>query len=192
MLTIYVSVWRYSFGKSNTGQIGASVEDNYNPNPRSDSRIRKKPTNKLIGLAALVIAVGLASFFGGIQYQKGQQKTASTNNSFTSNNGQFPSSGGFNGGGPGGRQMGGFGTVTAVNDSSISVQNSRSGSITTYSITSSTTVSDNGSTASVSNIQTGDTVIVQTSSSSSTTATQIIVNPSFNGGPGGISQPSST
>lgn len=158
-------------------------DNNYNPDNRTHNNVKKGSGGKIVGVVTLVVVVAIAGFLGGMAYQKGHQKAASGNAFASGNNSQFPS-GGFGGSGPGGGQMpGGFGTVTAVSDSSITVQNTRSGSSTTYSITSSTTVTNNGSTAAVSDIKAGDTVIVQTSSSDSTTATQIIDNPNINGGP---------
>lgn len=82
------------------------------------------------------------------------------------------------------------GTVTAVSSNSITIKSTRGNTETTYTITSSTTVTDNGSSASVSDIEVGDTVRIQvsTSDNDSTTATNIEINPTENadrGGPGG-------
>ncbi len=77
------------------------------------------------------------------------------------------------------RRMGGLGSVTAVSSSSITVQNQRTGTSTTYTIDSSTKITNNGATAAISDIKTGATVLVRTSSSSTTTATTIEVNPRF-------------
>ena len=146
----------------------------------------KKSNSKtplVIGMTILVAVVSAASFFGGMAYQKKNQQSVANNVSPASENRQLPSEGSF--GGRGGQQMGGFGTVAAISESSISVKNSRSGSTTTYSITSSTTISNNGSAASVSEIKTGDTVMVRTSGSDLTAATQIMVNPDFQDRPGG-------
>ena len=133
---------------------------------------------KWIGIVLIVAIVGIGGFLGGISYQKGHQKTVSSS--------VFGSRAGAGLGGPRGGQMGGFGTVASISASSISVKNSQSGSTTTYTITSSTTITNNGSAATTSDIQTGDTVIVQPIGSGSTTASQIIVNPSMpSGGPNG-------
>ena len=95
--------------------------------------------------------------------------------------------GDLNGGPPGG--MNGFGggqrpnigEVKSVSDSSITVSDSRSGSDQTFKITNDTKVSNDGSTGSVSDIKTGDTVIIQADSSDSSTASRIILNPNFQG-----------
>jgi hypothetical protein len=130
-----------------------------------------------IGIVALIIVVGL-SFWGGAQYQKSHSssKVATT----TSSASNF--SGGFGGGGYVGRAAyGSFGTVTAISSTSISVQDTRSGSTKSYVITSSTIITDNSSTVTYSDIQDGDTVIVTATSTSPTTATRINVNPSYGG-----------
>lgn len=150
---------------------------------------RNVPTAKVTTLVVGGIVLLSLGFFGGIQYQKGKG-----NNTLASNDGnqqQFPGSadGSFgNGSGMGnmGRGMpGGFGEVTAVTTSNITVKNSRSGSSTTYSITSSTKVTNGQTAASVSDIAVGDTVIVQTDSSDAKQASSIILNPQMGGGPTG-------
>jgi hypothetical protein len=83
--------------------------------------------------------------------------------------------------------MGGFGKVASISSSSITISNERTSANTTYSITSGTTITDNGQSATASSIQDGDIVIVTTSSTSPTTATRILVNPSFGNGYGGAS-----
>jgi hypothetical protein len=139
-------------------------------------------------LTVVVIALIVASFVGGMAYLKKNQTTANTG----SKNG-FSGFGGQSGQGrPNGGQMGGFGTVAAISSTSITVQNPRSGTSKTFTITSSTTVTNNGSTASISDIKTGDMVIVRPASSGSTTASQIIVNPTMNGGPGNFGGAAST
>jgi hypothetical protein len=133
--------------------------------------------NKLWLFLVILIVLCAASFFGGKAYEKGHRF------------------GGFGGGGGeygGGHRLGGFGKVTAISSSSITVESTYSNSSKTYTINSSTTVTSDGSSASVSTIQTGDTVIIRTSSTASTTATAIEVNPSFGGGPGSSQEGSST
>jgi hypothetical protein len=145
---------------------------NYSP-----SKSQKSSSLWLIILAVIVLC-GL-SFYGGVAYEKGHNHTVAST----------AAKAGFNGGGYGGRFSGqrpNIGDVTAVSSSSITITSSMSGSSETFSITSSTTFTDNGQTSSVSDIQTGDTVLIRTSSSSSTTATSIDINPSF-GGYGGQS-----
>lgn len=137
------------------------------------------PVKTAIGIVVVVILCGL-SFYSGDSYGKNHAPKAAATASFRTTTG-----GGFGGGGF--RNGGGFGQVTAVSSSSITVQNPRSGASTTYAITSSTAITDNGQTVSTSDIQTGDVVIIQVASSGSTTATSIMVNPSYGGGGGGAS-----
>jgi hypothetical protein len=134
-----------------------------------------------------VVVLCLASFFGGVAYQKGHGKSttsvASTNG--TAGGGAI---GGAGGGGfrDGQRGAGGIGPVTAVSSTSITITNQRTNASATYAITSNTTITDNGQTVAASDIQTGDTVFVMASTSDTTTATRILVNPSFGGGAGAI------
>lgn len=153
-------------------------ENTHQPHKRSASAKHKTP--KIAGLIVGVVLVGVASFFGGVQYQKGKNNTAAT----TAGQSQGMGGNGMTMMGPGGGQrMGEAGTVTAVNSSSISFNSQRTGSAVTYAITSSTKITDNGATVTASDIAVGDMVLVESSGSGSTTATNIIVNPSPNGGP---------
>ncbi|HVV67207.1 MAG TPA: hypothetical protein VHB72_04030 [Candidatus Saccharimonadales bacterium] len=141
---------------------------------------RRKITLNVTWLVTVIAAILLcvASFYAGTAYEKNHNKSTATSGKFVSGQGGF-------GGGFGGRRMNGsIGSVTTVSSSSITVNDQRSGSTKTYSITSSTQITDNGSAVPYSDIQTGDTVLVTAGSSSSTTAERILVNPSF-GGPGG-------
>jgi len=141
--------------------------------PNNLKRSANNPTNNMvgkifIGIVGVLIIAGL-SFWGGTKYHSGAK--VATNVSARS------FAGGAGGaGGPGG-YGGGFGSVTAISSTSISTQNARSGTTTTYAITSSTVITDNGATVTYSDVQVGDTVIVKPSSSSSTTAADIIVIP---------------
>lgn len=131
----------------------------------------------LVGIAAVVaVATGVIGFVSGIQFQKGNSSSSVANQQ-----------GGFGGqGGMGGRGMrnGSFGEVTAVSDSSITIttrerfnQNNSSSTSTskTFTIYSSTTVTVDGSRGSVSDIKTGDTVMIEASSSDSSVAASIRV-----------------
>lgn len=142
-----------------------------------------KAFGKPLAMAVGALVIAAAAFFGGIAYQK--------HHGGANASGHGPlagiQSGGF-GGGRFARRSGGFGTVTAASSSSITVQNQRSGASTTYTINSSTQVSDNGASASVTAIQNGDTVLVQTSGMGSATATRIEINPSLGGVGAGSSQ----
>jgi hypothetical protein len=139
----------------------------------------RKGSNMPTILAVVICVSLLFGFFGGIAYEKGKVKT--TNIASTSN------ASGINGqnrfGGPGGFRRGGgaIGAVTAVSDSSITVNNQRTGSDQTFKITSSTTILSNGNSATASDIKTGDTVLIRTSTSDTSTATSILINPSFGG-----------
>lgn len=142
----------------------------------------------IILLALLTLSGGFAA---GIQYQKG--KSSNSANSSMGQNGQIRGMG---------QQNGGFGTVIAVSDTSITItqptmggpggqsNSNASGSNSlankTYTITSSTAITGEGTTVSASDITIGDTVSIQTGSSSSSTATAIQVNPTMDmGGPNG-------
>ena len=130
-------------------------------------------------LVLLVIFAG-AGFYGGVSYEKSNdtKSPSASNAAYSSYSGS--------GGGYGGRFSGGqrptVGSVTAISPSSISIQDSRTGSTVTLSITSSTTITDSGQTVTTSDIQAGDTVVVVASSSNSTQASRILVNPSYGGG----------
>jgi hypothetical protein len=148
------------------------------------------PNLKKCGAIAIVALVLCGvSFSIGMSYQKGKQPTTTT--ASTNDTGQFPSQGGGPGG-FGGDQGGGFrngqrpniGEVSSISSDSITIKGMRSASDQTFKITSSTTVQNDGSSASVSDIKTGDTVLITTDSSDASTATQIMLNPSF-GPPGG-------
>lgn len=136
----------------------------------------------LIICAAVLVGVG---FFAGVQYQKGNTKSVAAANTASRKGSNY---GGYSGGsGAEGsfRRDRAFGTVTAVNSSNITVQ-TRNGTTSTYNITSSTTVTNGGQSASVSDIQSGDTVILTLDSSNTQNVTAIMLNPSFGGGYGGF------
>ncbi len=136
----------------------------------------------LVFLAFLLVA-GF-SFWGGTAYQKSHSRVGVANVSSIY--------GGEAGGNFSGHaRYGGFGTVTAISSTTISVQDFRSGTVTSYAITPSTVITDNGTTVSYSDIANGDRVIVMASSSSPTVASTINVNPNY-GGPGGASQTQGT
>ena len=133
----------------------------------------------IVIVVAVLILSGL-SFYGGIQYQKGHQPKATA-----SAGGQgSPFGRGGPGGGPGGGFRGQrptFGSVTAVDASSITVNDQSSGSSKTFSITSATTITDNSQTVTTSDISVGANVAVIADSSSSSQASRILVNPSAGG-----------
>jgi hypothetical protein len=149
-----------------------------------------KPTPKKQGgfprggqLAVGILIVAILSFLAGMQYQKG--KTPATKAVSATNSSQYGSGSGRSGGFGGGFQRSdrAFGTVSAVSSTSITIQ-TRSGTTSTYTITSSTTVTNAGQSASVSDIQSGDTVIMTLDSSNTQDVSSIMLNPSFGGGGG--------
>lgn len=131
------------------------------------------------------------SFGAGISYQKGKQLVTSAA-ATTNDSGQFSAEGGELGGRGSLRsgQRPNIGEVKAVTSDSITISSQQSESDQTFKITSSTVVQNNGSTASLSDIKTGNTVLIRTDSSDTTKATQITLNPGF-GSPGGGSTQSS-
>ncbi len=148
--------------------------------PRS---VSSKPNNaagtKMLASIVLVVIIAVAGFMAGVGYQKGHTKTTATTAAS-----RFGALGGF-----ASRRLGGRGSVTAVSDTSITINDARTGGSKTYGITSSTIITDNGTTVAASDIKTGDEVFVTTGSSTSTAATRILVNPTQGGfgGPGGQS-----
>jgi len=154
--------------------------------PRKRARpIWLKP---LVGFL-LFAAVAGASFYGGMSYQKGRQPTVNS-----ANDGQagqsVPGQQGAGYGPMGGNAQGAMGKVTAISSSSISVEDARTSSATTYSITSSTTITDNGQSASTSDIAVGDSVLVVPNTSQSSQAAQIMLSPQVGGGYGQNAPPS--
>jgi len=159
----------------------SAEEHHANRGQKSNQINYLKPALMVVG----VLLIAGLSFFGGIKYQKNHQKTVVASNASLS--GQAGSFGGgrrFNG------QRPTFGQVTAINTTSITVQN-QSGTNTTLAITSATAISDNGQTVTSSDIKVGDTVAVVANSSDSSQASRILVNPSFGGGSGAGSPPKS-
>ncbi len=131
------------------------------------------PLSPIVGVIIIVILCGL-SFGGGVAYEKSRPKSAAG-----------PVAAGFGSGGSGPmRGNASIGQVTAVSASSITVNDQRSGSSKTYTISSSTTITDNGQAAAAGSIATGDTVLVIADGNNSTAAARIMVNPSFGGSAG--------
>ena len=162
-------------------------EDEYISGEAHQAMSHKRPpkkvtisTNALLLVVLAMLLIG-ASFYAGTSYQKHHTKVASANGP------TFATNRGFGLRGP--HHGGDIGQVTAVSSSSITVSNQRTGTDKTYTIDANTTVLNNGQTGSVSDIKTGDTVIVEVSSTSSTTATRIVLNPamSLNGADSGPS-----
>jgi hypothetical protein len=142
---------------------------------------RQRPQNNLpmpiLAIAGVVILMGL-SFYGGVAYQKGHQpKTASAAAAGAAGRGGFAGRGQFGGG-----QRPTIGSVTAITAGSITVQDSRSGTSTTLSITSSTQITNSGQAAAASDITVGENVLIVASTTDKTQAARILINPSFSGG----------
>jgi hypothetical protein len=138
---------------------------------------RSMPSTPVALVVGAIIIAGLA-FYSGTIYQKDHTKTTTTSSSSSSSG-----RGAFGGGRFGGGRRPTFGQVTAISDSSITVQAS-DGTSTTLSITSSTTITDNGTSETTSDIKVGDTVAVVADPTTTSQADRILVNPSFGGGGG--------
>lgn len=138
----------------------------------------RSPLSKgaLIGIAAAIaVATGVLGFVGGVQYQKGTYSSSVASQNGFGGNGQQGI------GGRMGTRNGTFGEITAITETSITVDtteggpNSSSSDTTskTYTINSATTITVDGSTASVSDLKTGDTVMIEPDSSDSSIAASI-------------------
>ena len=145
--------------------------------PAPKGRKKAVPASSIIAVVAVIVLCGL-SFAGGVAYQKhGTKSPAKTT-----------AGAGFGGRAGGARRDGGLGQVTAVSSTSITIINQRTNASKTYAINSSTAITDNGQTVDTTDIKTGDTVLITASTSGGSTASRILVNPSFGGGFGGQSQ----
>ncbi len=155
----------------------------------------KKPTKEqrvtisVTAVVSVIIIVSLlvVSFLLGDSYGRAHAKLAT------------PSRAGLAGSNRRRQFRGGdFGTVTAVSNTSISVQNNRSGTINIYHIAPSTQVIENGQSVNKSSIKNGDMVIIRVTKSGSTTASIIAINSypgcGYTGGvaPGGTGGSSTT
>lgn len=168
----------------------------FNNSRQKPSSAFKVSSSRTRGVLTAVLAVALlgGGFAGGVVYQKGKTPAASaaTGLTMSGQNGRSFTGGGFQ------RGDRAIGTVSAVSSTSITLQ-TRQGTSSTYAITSSTTVTNNGQTGSVSDIQTGDTVLLTLDSSDTQDVSSIMLNPSFGGGfnggptaPSGSTQDSTT
>ncbi|MEW6555257.1 MAG: hypothetical protein AB1384_13345 [Actinomycetota bacterium] len=139
---------------------------------------------KPVGVGALIMAVGLGSFFGGMAVGGDEQQKQVAVGSAGQGEQVVPDqpNGDMGQAMPG--RMGAMGEVTAVSSSSISVEDVRSGEASTFEIDSSTEILDEGETAGVGDIEVGDSVMVIPGDSDESVAARIIINPAM-GGPGG-------
>jgi len=149
------------------------------PQPRTGSVQVRIPKRSLYLVIVLLAIIG--SFFLGEHYGHSKQTTSVPTASNSQAAGGSTNGDGFAGGRGNFRSDGAHGSVTAISSTSITVMDTTSNTSKTYTITSSTQITDNGSTVTTSDIQTGDTVLVTSGSSATTTATRILVNPSFGG-----------
>ncbi len=151
------------------------MTDNSSSKQSTKQRFNSLP-NLALPLGILVVVLCGLSFWGGVAYNKAH----SSNSTAAAAGSGFGSRSGFAGRFGGQRPI--FGQVTSISPTSISLSNSRTGATSTLTITSTTQITDNGQSVATTAIQTGDQVIVQLSTSNSTQASRIILNPSFAGG----------
>ncbi len=153
-----------------------------------------------VAVGALVAAVGLGSFFGGMAVgDNGQPEQMTAGGSLQSGQDGATPTPGDNTGGALPVRMGTMGEVTAISASSISVEDMMSGEACTYTINASTEILDNGDTTEVSAIEVGDDVMVVPSGSDESVAARIMIDPAGGGlggqggtPPGGTAPGSST
>lgn len=155
-----------------------SGEENRRRSAVSSQQGRKVtvPVTLLTQIAVVVVLCGL-SFYAGSASQRHNNKNAKGLQSSANDPAGNQRGGRFGGA----RRAGTIGQVTAVSDTSITVNDQRSGTSKTFSIDSSTMISNDGQTVAANSITTSDTVLVSTSSTTSTVATRILVNPAFGG-----------
>lgn len=153
------------------------------PHSVSTARSVTLPVKHIFLVGSVVLLCSL-SFYGGVIYQKGHNTTKSVAARTMLGSGRSGSGFGFR------ARRGGFGSVTAISASSITIQDQRTGISKTYNIDSSTQITNNGSAISASSIKVGDTVLIRAGSAGPTTATSILVNPSFSSS--GSTQPDSS
>lgn len=161
--------------------VKESYMDNESNSSTHSKSVQHKSSSNIFVWMILILVVGAGSFYSGVTYEKSHHTTTASNVTGSSNYRR-----GF------GARDRVFGQVTAISSSSITVQNSRTGTNTTLAITSSTQITDNGQTATASSIQTGEEVFITENSSDTSQAARVMVNPSFGGGPMEQSEGSST
>lgn len=122
-----------------------------------------------VGVIAALIILPIAGFFAGAQYQKQTGETAKT-----SDNSQMRM-----GGGPRMFQGGAVGTVKSVSETEIVITDRMQGTEKTFTLSSDTTYKDDESTAARTDIQEGDSVLIETDNTDKTKAKNITLNPNF-------------
>jgi hypothetical protein len=145
---------------------------------------RKKRTF-VMSPAAWFAAGGIALFVGAVGFVAGMQMNRLTgivarnttfNRTATGMRGQFNDDT-FRAPAATVNGLSASGAITAVSATSITVKDTRTGQGVSFGITSNTSVTNANATASVSDLKVGDTVRVQTSSTTSTDAPLIELNP---------------
>jgi hypothetical protein len=139
---------------------------------------QKKAAAKPLLLVIGFVVIGALGFGSGILYQKGQ---ATAPQDGLSQQGGTMMGPGEAGSGGRMRMNGMLGSVTAVGDTSITVQDTQTNSEVTYTVDSSTKIMSNGATAALTDIKVGDTVGIQAESAGSKKATGIVINPTMRG-----------
>jgi hypothetical protein len=147
--------------------------------PGKDQRAWLKP----VAVGALVVAVGLGSFFGGmaVGHDDGPKRAAVGGAGQEEQAVPGQPEGNMGREMPG--RMGAMGEVTAIGSSSISIEDLRSGETNTFEINASTEIMDDGETAKVGDIEVGDNVMVVPDDADEAVAARIVINPAM-GGPG--------
>ena len=132
---------------------------------------------KLMGLAGLLIAA-VIGFAGGVVFERGAHRMVGPPPFERAGNryghpAYGPDMDGRGMMGRQSRQAGIVGTVSSVSDQSITVNDTRTNTTVTLSITKDTTITKQGATAKTSDIKQGSRVMVRTSTDSANTATAI-------------------
>jgi hypothetical protein len=124
----------------------------------------QKQMYKKIAVIAALVVLPVAGFFAGTQYQK------QTNPSSEGRTAQL-------GGGPRTLRNRAIGTVKSISDTSITVTSRLDNTDKAYTLSPSTTYKNGTSDAKLSDIKTGDTVMLTLDSSDNTKATTVTLNP---------------
>ena len=129
----------------------------------------QKQQYQKIGVIVALIALPIAGFVAGMQYQK------QTGQSTTMAQGQFGENGArmFRGGA--------FGTVKAVSDTSITVTERRDSSDKTYTITSDTTYKNGTEAATAADVKVGNSVMLTLDTNDTSKVTAVTLNPAMGG-----------
>jgi hypothetical protein len=174
-------------------EINNKPKDKDKKAERTDTKKTSIDITRKQGLFALGLLLIIVLTVGSLHYVKSHQTSPHP--------GQFGRNAPDGSGDPSGR-MGGrngamrggvFGQVTTVSATSITIKNARTGADNTLTISDSTIVTNNGQTATVSDVKTGDNVLVRPDTTDTKQAAQITLNPQMPGrgamGGGGSSQP---